>query len=290
MPNLSADKILFPDDSLRKADVIAYYERIADLMIPHIENRPLTLQRFPNGIHAQSFYQKNIASYFPDWINRVSVKKAGGTVTHALGNDVQTLVYLANLACITPHMWLSRTPKLEYPDVLIFDLDPSVDDFALVRRTALALRSMLEELGLASFPMTTGSRGLHVSVPLDREAGFDDVRAFARTVAESLAGQNPRELTTEARKEQRRGRLFIDTLRNAYAQTAVAPYALRAKPGAPVAAPLDWDELSDRRLHSQRYTLKNIIRRIEAQGDPWKAIWQRPQSLAAAQQRLTRAA
>jgi bifunctional non-homologous end joining protein LigD len=280
------DKVLFPDDGIRKQDIIDYYERIADVMLPHIENRPLMLQRFPNSIAEKGFFQKNIGLYFPNWIKRVTVKKAGGKVTHVLCNDVATLVYLANLACITPHIWLSRAPKLNQPDLLIFDLDPPGDDFGPVRRTAMQLRDILEDLGLKAFPMTTGSHGLHVSMALNSEMNFDDVRAFARNVAELLASRHPKEITTAARKEQRRGRLFIDVMRNAYAQTAVAPYALRPKPGAPVATPLDWDELSDKSLDSQRYNLKNILRRIERRGDPWKSIWQHPQSLQRAQQKL----
>ena len=279
------DKVLFPDDGIRKQEVIDYYERIADVMIPHIKDRPLMLQRFPNGIYEKGFFQKNVAFYFPNWIKRASVKKAGGKVTHAVCNDVSTLVYLANLACITPHMWLSRVPQLNHPDVLIFDLDPPGDDFGPVRQTAFALRELLESLGLKAFPMTTGSRGLHVSLPLNREMEFDRVRAFARDVAELLSRQHPDQITVAARKDQRHGRVYIDVMRNAYAQTAVAPYALRAKPGAPVATPLNWDELSDRRLSSQRYNLKNILRRIE-EGDPWKSIWRHPQSLDRAAQKL----
>ena len=282
----SPDKVLFSEDDIRKKDIIDYYERISDVMLPHITDRPLMLQRFPNGIGEKSFFQKNIADYFPDWIKRVSVKKAGGQVTHAVCNDVSTLVYLANLACITPHMWLSRVPKLKHPDLLVFDLDPSGDDFGPVRRTAFALRELLDNLGLKCFPMTTGSRGLHVSIVLNREMDFDRVRSFTRNAAEWLSDQHPKEVTVAARKEQRRGRVYIDVMRNAYAQTAVAPYSLRAKPGAPVATPLDWDELKDARLHSQRYNLKNIFRRIDANGDSWQSIWRHPQSLERAQEKL----
>jgi bifunctional non-homologous end joining protein LigD len=284
------DRVLFPDDGIRKADVVDYYERVADVMLPHIQDRPLMLQRFPDGIGEPGFFQKNVSSYFPKWIKTVSVKKAGGTVKHVLCNDVATLVYLANQACITPHVWLSRAPRLKYPDLLVFDLDPAGDDFGFVRKAALELRRMLEDLDLTSFPMTTGSRGLHVSLPLDQKADFDTVRDFARNVAEALARRYPDRITTAQRKEQRRGRLFVDIMRNAYAQTVVAPYSLRAKPGAPVATPLEWDELSDSRLHSQRYTLKNIIRRIEQRGDPWKSIRRRPQSLDRGRQLLKTAA
>jgi bifunctional non-homologous end joining protein LigD len=280
------DKVLFPDDRIRKQDIIDYYERISNVILPHIKDRPLMLQRSPNGIDEKSFFQKNIADYFPDWIKRATVKKTGGEVTHVVCNDVATLVYLANLACITQHIWLSRVPKLKHPDLLVFDLDPGGEDFGPVRRTAFALRELLDELGLKGFPMTTGSRGLHVSIPLNREMDFDRVRAFARNVAELLAYRAPKLVTVAARKDQRRGRVYLDVMRNGYAQTAVAPYALRAKLRAPVATPLDWDELSDARLHSQRYDLKNIFRRIESEGDPWGSIWRYPQAIARAKQKL----
>ena len=266
----SPDRMLFPQDGIRKQDVINYYERVAEIMLSHIKDRPLMLQRFPNGIGAKGFYQKNIASYFPEWIKRVSVRKTGGTVTHAVCNDVSTLVYLANLACITPHMWLSRIPNLRYPDILIFDLDPPAEDFGPVRRVALELREVLESIGLKSFLMATGSRGLHVSVPLNGETDFDRVRSFGRAIAELLSRRHPGDITIAARKAQRHGRVYIDVMRNAYAQTSVAPYALRAKPSAPVAAPLDWDELRDKRMHSQRFNWTNIFKRIESHGDLWK--------------------
>jgi bifunctional non-homologous end joining protein LigD len=283
-----SDKVLFPGDGIQKQDIIGYYERMAEIMLPHIKDRPLMLQRFPNGIGAHGFYQKNIGSYFPNWIQRVSVRKTAGTVTHAVCNDVATLVYLANLACITPHMWLSRIPKLKCPDVLIFDLDPPGEDFGVVRRIAFALRELLDSLGLKSFPMTTGSRGLHVTVVLNRDADFERVRLFARNVAELLSSRHPDQVTVAARKNQRGGRLYVDAMRNAYAQTAVAPYALRAKPGAPVAAPLNWDEMADKRLHSQSFNIKNIFDRIEREEDPWKSIWRHPQGIDRAEERLRR--
>ena len=282
----SPDRLLFPDDGIRKQDVINYYEHVAEVMLPHIKDRPLMLQRFPNGIGAKGFYQKNIASYFPEWIKRVSVKKTGGTVTHAVCNDISTLVYLANLACITPHVWLSRIPDLRYPDILIFDLDPPDEDFGPVRRAAFALREVLESIGLKSFPMTTGSRGLHISVPLNPQTDFDQVRGFARAIAELLSHRHPTDITTAARKDQRDGRVYIDVMRNAYVQTSVAPYALRAKPAAPVSAPLDWDELRDKRMHSRRFNLSNIFRRIESHGDPWKSIRQHSQALDEAQEKF----
>lgn len=256
------DKVLFPDDGITKRDVFEYYERIAPVMLPHIRNRPLMLERYPNGIGQEGFFQKNIAQYFPKWIKRVTVAKAGGKVTHAIANDTDSLLYLVNQNCITLHMWLSRAPRLKHPDIMIFDLDPPENDYRVVRPVAFALKAILEEHKLKSFPMTTGSRGLHVSVPLDGKRDFDKVRAFAFEIAGELVEQFPDRITTEARKASRGGRLFVDVMRNAYAQTAVAPYSLRAKPGAPIATPIDWDELADSRLHSQRYNIKNIFRRI----------------------------
>ncbi|MBK8905241.1 MAG: non-homologous end-joining DNA ligase [Anaerolineaceae bacterium] len=267
-------KVYFPDIGLTKGNLIAYYRRVAEVMLPHLRQRPLSLQRFPNGINEDGFYQKEAPDYFPDWIERVMVQVEEEKVLQpqVVCNYAATLVYLANQGCITPHAWLSRADDLQHPDRLVFDLDPPGEDFDLVRTAARALRTALIDLGLTPFVMTTGSRGLHVTVPLDRSADFDTVRAFARQVADTLAGQQPDKFTTEVRKEKRNGRLFLDYLRNAYAQTAVPPYAVRPLPGAPVATPLSWNELDRGDLHSQRYTVNNIFQRLGQKADPWQEI------------------
>jgi bifunctional non-homologous end joining protein LigD len=266
------DKVLFPDDGFTKGDLIDYYQRIAPTILPHLADHPLSLQRFPNGIKVEGFYQKEIPDYFPDWIRRVSVEVKEDQTRQAqvVCDNVETLVYLANQACLTLHPWLSRADKLNHPDKLIFDLDPPGDDFETVRFAAGRLREMLQEMGLVPFVMTTGSKGLHVVAPLDCSADFDEVRAFVRQLADELARREPERLTTETRKEQRQGRVFLDYLRNAYGQTGVVPYTVRAKPGAPVATPLDWAELANPRLHSQRYTLRNIFQRLGQKADPWQ--------------------
>lgn len=268
------DKVLFPDDGITKGDLIDYYQRIAATILPHLADHPLSLQRFPNGIKAEGFYQKEMPDYFPDWIRRVSVEVKEDQVRQdqVVCDTVETLVYLANQACITLHPWLSRANKLNHPDKLIFDLDPPEGDFETVRFAAGRLREMLQEVGLVPFVMTTGSKGLHVVAPLDRSADFDEVRAFVRRLANDLAQREPERLTTETRKNQRQGRVFLDYLRNAYGQTGVAPYTLRAKPGAPVATPLDWAELADPQLHSQSYTMRNIFQRLGQKADPWQDI------------------
>jgi bifunctional non-homologous end joining protein LigD len=281
------DKVLFPGaPPLTKRDLVEYYRRIARTMLPYLAGRPVTMQRFPDGIEAEGFLQKQVSDYFPTWVARVTVPKEGGTVTHVLCQNAATLVYLADQACITPHVWLSRVDKPRHPDRLIFDLDPPDDEFAPVRAAARLVGALLRDLGLTAYLMTTGSRGVHVVAPLDRRADFDLVRAFARDAAALLAHRHPQELTVEARIKNREGRLLLDIARNAYAQTSVAPYAVRAKRGAPVAAPLEWKELEDRALNAHTYHLGNIFLRLERRGDPWKGIARHAHSLAAPRRRL----
>jgi bifunctional non-homologous end joining protein LigD len=283
----SLDKVLFPDAGVTKGELIDHYRRVAPRMIPHVKGRPVSMQRFPDGIGSAGFYQKDAPDYFPDWIRRVTVRKKGGVVEHAVCDDAAALVYLANQNCITPHVWLSRADRLNHPDRLIFDLDPSGDDFEQVRFAAGALRELLVALGLVPFPMTTGGRGLHLLVPLDRKSDFDAVREFARDVAELLAATHPDRLTTESRKNKRRGRLFLDVMRNSYAQTAVPPYAVRGRPGAPVAVPIAWRELGDRRLRGNRWNVRNVAARLRGQ-DPWRGLARRARALGGPRRKLDR--
>jgi len=281
------DKVLFPDAGLTKSDLADYYRRAAETMLPYLRGRPVSMHRFPDGIDGEDFYHKEAPDYFPDWIRQVPVKiKEGGRQSQVVIGNAATLVYLADQACITPHVWLSRADRLNHPDRMIFDLDPPGDDFEIVRRGARALREVLEEEKLFAQVMTTGSRGLHVTVPLDRSADFETVRDFARQMAELLAARQPKVFTVETRKDKRRGRLFLDYLRNAYGQTAVPPYAVRARPGAPVAAPLGWEELSDGDLTARSYTIKNIFRRLGQKGDPWKGLGRHARSLNEPRRRL----
>jgi bifunctional non-homologous end joining protein LigD len=280
------DKVLFPAIGFTKLDLARYYERVAETMLPHVRGRPVSMQCFPEGVEGSGFFMKNAPSYFPDWIDRVSVAKRGGRVSHVLCTQTATLVYLANQNTITPHVWTSRADQLRRPDRLIFDLDPPDEDFAAVRAAARTLGELLRDLGLKPFAMTTGSRGLHVVVPLRRTEPFGPVRRFARAVAETLVAQDPERLTVEARKAKRENRIYVDVLRNGYAQTAVPPYAVRALDKAPVAAPLHWDELDDRRLHPQRFTVRNLFRRLDADGDVWRGISRHARSLDRARREL----
>ncbi|MGA7923699.1 MAG: non-homologous end-joining DNA ligase [Thermoplasmata archaeon] len=276
------DKVLFPRDGITKGDLVDYYRRVSPVMVPHLKGRPLSMERFPEGISAQGFFQKQAGEHFPDWLTTASLAKQNGTVRHVICNDAATLVYLAGQAVITPHTWLSRVVRPDFPDQLIFDLDPSKDDFETVCTAALNLRGVLRQNQLTPYVKTTGSRGLHVMIVLARKRDFSHVRAFAREVADHLASDDPKHLTTEVRKEKRGGKIFLDTARNAYGQTAVAPYAVRPREGAPVATPLAWAELEDPKLRSDRYTIRNIFSRLERDGDPWRGVYRHPDRLPTA--------
>lgn len=290
------DRIIFPRAKLSKNDLIDYYLNIADVMLPHLKNRLIAMERFVDGASAPGFYQKDAPDYFPSWIKTVPVKrrsyyakaskdKADGMVNYVVCNDAATLVYLANQVTITFHAWLSKIGKLDLPDRMIFDLDPSGKSFIPVKEAARLLRNVLEnELRLKTFLMTTGSRGLHVVVPLDKKNNFDFVRAFAFDVAQLLFARHPNLLTVEVRKAKRGKKVFIDYLRNAFGQTGVAPYSVRARPGAPIATPIEWSELG--KITPNKFTIKNIFKRLSRKADPWESIEKNACSLKVARKTL----
>ncbi len=281
------DKLYFPKSKITKGELLDYYEKIAPYLLPYIHNRPITMDRYPEGITGESFYQKNAGDYFPNWIQlqkipNKSEQRKHDITSYVVCQNIATLVYIANQGCITPHMFLSNIRKLNYPDVLVFDLDPPgkvVKNFKIVSDTALLLKNILEQYGLKSYVMTTGSRGLHVRVPIKQEFTFDDVRAFAKSVAEIAISQNPQKLTLESRREKRGRKLLVDIMRNSFGATAVIPYAVRAREKAPVAAPLEWHELKDTKLRSDSYTIQTIFKRLKKMGDEWHAMHKHPQSL-----------
>ena len=283
------EKVLFPEDGITKGDLIEYYARIAPWMLPHLRDRPLTLERYPNGITTKRFFQKEVSSYFPKWIRTVTVEKVGGTVTHVVCNDTATLVYLANQACVTPHIFLSRADKVDVPDQLVFDLDPQGDDFEVVKSTALDFKQLLDELELPAFLKTTGSRGLHVVVPLKRRENYEAVRAFGRDLAGIIVSREPGTRTMETLKANRGNRVFIDTNRNGYAQLVAPAFAVRAKKSAPVSVPLAWSELKKKGLRSNSFTIRNIFARLDQVEDPWADFWESGVSLAGARRRVARA-
>jgi len=288
-------KVLFPEDpEITKGDLVGYYREMAGRILPYLRDRPMVMARYPDGIRGQRIFQKNIPGYFPSWISRVEVEKTGGELCQVICDKPATLVYLANQACIELHAFLSRASELERPDQLVFDLDPPGDDrFGDAALLALGLRELLEdELGLTAYVKTTGGKGLHVHVPLRAVDGFDAVRSFAREASEVLAARNPDLLTTQQRRAGRGDRVYSDVMRNAYAQTVVAPYSVRARPGAHVATPLRWEELKDRDLTPGRFTLHSIGERLERLGtsDPWAGLGRHRYGLDRATRRLEQVA
>jgi len=272
------DKLLFPDAGISKQDIADYFGAVAEPLLDHAARRPLTLRRFPEGIAPETsdeagFFQQRAHGDLPAGLAPQPAPSADGReeIVHITLTSGAGLTALADMAAIELHGWLARAPELERPDRLIFDLDPPDGDFAAVRRAARRVAGLMDELGLAPHLMTTGSRGLHVVAPLVATLDFDTVRKLAKAMAHRLAERHPDELTTAQRKDKRGGRLYLDIMRNAYGQTAILPYSPRARPGAPVATPLEWDELGGLD-GAAAYDLRSIPRRLAQKPDPWAEI------------------
>jgi len=285
----SEDKILFPKAKITKGEFIAYYQQIAPCMIPFMKSRPVTLHRFPDGIKGEGFYQKEASGYFPEWIDRIAVKnKTEGATHYVMCDDVATVVYLANQGTLEFHLWLSKAKKLNYPDHMIFDLDPSRGvTFAMVRWVAKKIKELLEALGLPTYVMLTGSRGVHIWVPLKAAQTYEYVHAFAYDVAQLVTLLYPEKTTIEMSKAKRGKRIFIDYLRNTFGQTGVAPYSVRPNEKAAVATPIGWHELFVASSDPQKYTIKNMHKRLSRVKDPWADMPKHACSLTAARKKLS---
>ena len=267
------DKALFTNPTVTKLELARHYEAVGSVMVPHVRDRPLALQVFPDGIAKPGFFMKSVPGYFPEWIKRAKVPKKGGSLVQVLANDSDTMVYLAGQNAVTPHIWLSRIDKPYQPDRLIIDFDPAEGvRFAAIRAAAREAGERLRDAGLVPYAMVTGSRGIHVDCPLRRGPSFGDVHAYARSVAEAMVADHPNRLTLEWKVSDRGQRIYLDINRINYAQHAVAPYGVRARPRAPVAMPIHWEELRDSKLKPDRWTIRTAANRIASEGDPWRDI------------------
>jgi bifunctional non-homologous end joining protein LigD len=280
------EKVLFPDDGITKGELAAYYEMMAPVMLPHILRRPVTMERFPAGIGKKGFIQKDVSKGFPEWLERVEVPKKDGVVHHPLVTGTRSLLWLVNQNCITPHVWTSRAPDVYYPDLCVFDLDPSTDDGEMLRAAALAVRNLLDELGLPSWVKTSGSKGFHIAVPLDGKTEMAAVEGFAHTVGAVLVRRCPKNLTQEFHKVDRGTRILVDTGRNGWSATHAAAYAVRSKTGAPVSAPCTWEEVTSGEVGPRTFTVRNMASRIENVGDLWSGMRRRRRSLQPAMRKL----
>lgn len=276
------EKVLFPDDGITKGDLAEYYEAVGPVMLPHLRGRPITMERFPAGIGKKGFWQKSVEKGFPEWLERVEVGKKGGVVHHPIVTDQRGLMWLTNQNTITHHVWTSRVPDLDHPDLCVFDLDPSKDDPAAVRQAAIELRDLLDELSLPSWIKTSGSKGFHIVVPLDGKMHIGDVARFAGAVGALFVGRAPDRLTQEFSKVDRSGRIYVDTGRNGYGATFAAAYTVRAKRGAPVSAPCTWKEVEGGKVSPATFTLRNVPARVARLGDVWADMRRRGRSLTKA--------
>ncbi|HLW47861.1 MAG TPA: non-homologous end-joining DNA ligase [bacterium] len=274
-----ADKVFWPDEGYTKGDLAEYYAAVFPRLQPYVDERLLTLERCPDGLRGQCFYQREAPMGLPRDTPTRRVRDKTGHTTYVVGGRLETQLALVNLGCIAVHVWPSRRRAPHRPDWMCFDIDPASGEFADAARAALLVKARLDELGLRSFPKTSGSRGIHIFVPIRPGPDNAAVLAFAEAFCRILAGAHPRELTVEARVRARRGRVYLDPFRNGFAQTVVAPFSVRRRPKAPISTPLDWSEVTPA-LDPSQFNLGNYVRRLE-DPDPWRDIFRHRQSLAA---------
>jgi len=267
------DKIYYPAIEGTKGEVVSYYDLVAPLMLAEIADRPLVLERFPNGVKAKGFYQKNTPDHVPDYISRVRVdSNSGDSISYSVVHDEAGLRYLANQAALVMHVLLSDAADPAHPIEIIWDLDPTGDDFARVQQAALLLKDRLDDLGLAPRVKSTGSKGLHIHIDISDQpgvVGYDMSRAFASRLAWELVEEAPNDFSLEFSKKERQGKLLIDVLRNGHASHAAAAYSLRAVPEAGAAAPISWEEALDPEFRPRQLTMRNMAERLSAGIDPW---------------------
>jgi bifunctional non-homologous end joining protein LigD len=275
------DKVFWPDEGLTKGDLIDYVRAVTPQFLRNLRNRPLTVIRYPDGIERGSFYQKQTPDYAPEWVRTVSLPADSGRgkrkeVRYALCNDQRTLVWLSNQASIEFHPWLSRVDRIDRPEFLIMDVDPPAGHFDLAVRTALVVREVLERNGMESAAKTSGAKGVHLYVPLQRRHGYGEVARAAFALAAQAAEMEPDLITIEFRKKERGGRVFLDATRIGPGKHVVAAYSPRARPGGTVSFPVPWKDLE--RVAPQDFTIRNVPKLI-GDGDPWQDLMPAPQRL-----------
>jgi bifunctional non-homologous end joining protein LigD len=275
--------VLYPAQGTTKRDLALFYESIADWILPHLKGRPLTLVRCPEGTEKDCFFMKHSGVWAPPALRRIEIQEKTKVGEYLVVDDLEGLVSLVQMGILEIHTWNSTADHLEHPDRVVFDLDPDPSvPWPRIIEAARRVRAHLEGLGLESFVKTTGGKGLHVMVPLAPEAGWDEGYEFSRQVAEAIEREEPRAYTTAMPKAQRKSRIFIDSLRNNRGNTSIAAYSTRARAGAPVSVPLDWDEL-DPKLRSDHFTIANLRARLSAlKGDPWARYFRLKQRLPGA--------
>jgi len=282
------DKLYFPEDGYSKRDLLNYYHAVAPLLLPHLKDRPLSLKRYPNGIHGDFFFQKNTPESYPAWLRTESIGEGGKKIRYILADDIASLLYLTNLGCIDQNPSMSRAGSLENPDFILIDLDPNECPFTKIVEAALLVKDKLDAIGLTGYPKTTGGDGLHIYVPIEPHYTFDQARSFAEVIARLLAAGRPDLFTTPRSVEKRqKNRVYFDYMQLAESKTISAPYVVRAYSGAPVATPLAWDEVRPG-IEPGQFTIANAMDRFSRVGDLFAGVLNNPQSLAKAFGKLER--
>jgi bifunctional non-homologous end joining protein LigD len=280
----SADRVLFPDDGVTKGDLFDYYGRIAPAILPHLKNRPFTLKRYPHGIDAESYFQKQAPRGIPGWIPTrqfTTRPREGGSrlVDFALLNSRAAILWMVQMNCIDMNAWYSRVDKPERPDYVVFDLDPADDGFANAITVAHRVRGALEQLDLRSYVKTSGASGIHVLVPITRRSTFDETYEFAERVSRRVEAENPGLATTEWLKKKRpEGSVLVDHRQNGHGKTIASVYSVRPRPRAPVSTPLEWDELTDD-VRPEQFGMSDVLERVERLGDLYEPVLAGGQSL-----------
>jgi bifunctional non-homologous end joining protein LigD len=282
------DKPYWPEEGITKGDLLRYYRDVASTLLPHLRDRPFTMKRYPDGWQGRPFFRKDVTNYAPGWVKRVAVRvtsreqrQHNRMIEVPVVNDELALLWMVNTGCIECHTWYSRIDRLERPDRVVFDLDPSDDiGFAETAQVALLVKRALDALGLASFPKTSGALGLHVLVPIERRHTYDDTRRFATEVARAIAGTHADVATTEWSKAKRRG-VLIDASQNAQGKTIASVYSVRPMPRATVSTPLHWEEVNER-LDPSIYTMEAVLDRLDRQGDLFEGVLKTKQRLGPA--------
>jgi bifunctional non-homologous end joining protein LigD len=279
------DRLVFADEKISKRDLAEYYRAVAPYLLPHIEGRPLSLVRCPDGSRKACFYQKHLGETMPEWVRGIRIKEKNSNATYIAVDDLAGLISLVQMGVLEIHPWGSREDRIDRPDRLIFDIDPAVDlTWNDVVQAARHVRERLDDLGLVSFVRTTGGKGLHVVVPLARRASWDELKTFAKSFADALVLEQPRRYIAQSSKAKRAGKLYLDYLRNEKGATAIASYSTRARPGVTVATPLSWDELSAS-LQPAQFNVRTVPERLRTmKRDPWKGFFDIRQAITKSMQ------
>ena len=277
-------KVFYPEEGYTKRDVLDYYAQVADLILPHLKDRPLSLKRYPNGIGQEYFFQKNAPEAFAPWLRTemIDSEHNGRPINYVFAGDPASLLYLVNLGCIDQNPWMSRSPHLDNPDFILIDLDPQECPFDMIVEAMLLVKRVLDEIGLTGYPKTTGGDGMHIYIPVETDYTYEETRIFAELIARLVTHRKPDLFTTPRSVSKRqKGRVYFDYLQNGKSKTIAAPYVLRAYPGAPVATPLEWSEVR-RGLDPKQFHIENAPARFREKGDLFAGVLQEPQRMEAA--------